>query len=146
MNSIPNWATIFVFLPLQITTARPSLLINKFDHPQSRFPRQISTDLTTLVMGLVHNLSLRGQEGEKVAKNLANIQQLDKIRQKHLKYSFLGQNSFSSYKKEYQWLTNKLLVASHDCLIFSKFEFLKIPLKFLWESYLHGILSTDFGR
>lgn len=53
-------------------------------------------------MGLVYNLSLRGQEGEKVAKNLANLRQLDKIRQKHLKYSFLEQNSFSGYKKEYQ--------------------------------------------
>lgn len=53
-------------------------------------------------MGLVYNLSLRGQEGEKVAKNLANIRQLDKIRQKHLKYSFREQNSFSGYKKEYQ--------------------------------------------
>ena len=51
-------------------------------------------------MGLVHNLSPCGQEGEKVATNLANIQQLDKIRQKHLKYSFPGQNSFGSYKKE----------------------------------------------
>lgn len=51
-------------------------------------------------MGLVHNLSPRGQEGEKVAKNLANIQQLDKIPQKNLKYSFLEQNSFSGYKKE----------------------------------------------
>ena len=51
-------------------------------------------------MGLVQNLSPRGQEGEKVAKNLANIRQLDKIRQKHLKYRFLGQNSFSGYKKE----------------------------------------------
>lgn len=51
-------------------------------------------------MGLVHNLSPRGQEEEKVAKNLANIRQLDKIHQKHLKYSFLEQNSFSGYKTE----------------------------------------------
>ena len=85
---------------MKITTSRPSLLINKFDHPQSRVPRQIPADLTKLVMGLVQNLSPRGQEGEKVAKNLANIRQLDKIRQKHLKYRFLGQNSFSGYKKE----------------------------------------------
>ena len=110
------------------------------------FPDKFQPIPSTLVMGLVYNLSLRGQEGEKVAKNLANIRQLDKIRQKHLKYSFLEQNSFSGYKKEYQWLTNKLMFASYDCLNFSNFELLNMPFKFLWESYLHGILSTDFGH
>lgn len=59
-------------------------------------------------MGLVQNLSPRGQEGEKVAKNLANIRQLDKIRQKHLKYSFLGQNSFSGYKKRVSMINEQI--------------------------------------
>lgn len=66
------------------------------------FPDKFQPIPSTLVMGQVYNLSVRGQEGEKVAKNLANIRQLDKIRQKHLKYSFLEQNSFSGFKKEYQ--------------------------------------------
>ena len=43
-------------------------------------------------------------------------------------------------------INEQIDVASYDCLNFSHFELLKMPFKFLWESYLHGILSIDFGR
>ena len=38
------------------------------------------------------------------------------------------------------------MFASYDCLNFSNFELLNMPFEFLWESHLHGILSTDFGH